>query len=283
MVITKKEWDIISKEKKDSIFELNLDFGLTKIQAYKTLDKLIIGESIAISLNEKVKENFCYSIEGQTITPIAYFSEATTKFYKLTPTNDWPTISISSVPMHKLSSPKKDTEGKIELLKPYGLVLDTCMGPGYSAIMAANSASKVITFEKDENVLSIAKQNPLSQALFSKENIEVRIKDVSEAIKEFKDESFDCITHDPPTFKLAPELFGAVFYKELYRVLKPKGKLFHYTPLYKVSQGYDFPSKIKKKLIEAGFKFIDFSKDAGGMLCVKLEPGRATPRREKFL
>jgi len=283
MIITRKDWDIISKQKKDSIFELKLDFGLTKIQAHKTSDKLIIGDGIAISLDEKVKENFCYCLEGQTLTPIAYFSETTNKFYKLTPTNDWPTISISSVPMHKLSSPKKDTEGKIELLKPYGLVLDTCMGLGYSAIMAANLAQRVITFEKDENVLLVAKQNPLSQALFSKENIEVRLKDISEAIKEFKDGYFDCITHDPPTFKLAPELFGAAFYKELYRVLKPKGRLFHYTPLYKISQGYDFPSKIKKKLIETRFRFINFSEAAGGILCVKQEPQRGDVPGKRFL
>jgi hypothetical protein len=269
MVITKKEWDIISTQKNNSVFELKVDFGLTKIQARKTLDKVMLGDNIAISLSEKVKENFCYSIEGQTLVPIAYFSEITNRFYKLTPTNDWPTISIGSVPMHKLISPKEDTEAKIGLLKPYGVVLDTCMGPGYSAIMAANIAKRVITFEKDENILEIARQNPLSGALFSKENIEVRMKDVSLAIKEFSNEYFDCITHDPPTFKLAPELFGAAFYKELYRVLKIKGKLFHYTPLYKVSQGYDFPSKIKKKLIEAGFKVIDFSKDAGGILCVR--------------
>ncbi|MFA6281839.1 MAG: MnmC family methyltransferase [Candidatus Omnitrophota bacterium] len=269
MIITKKEWDIISNQKKDSVFELKLDFGLTKIQARKTSDKIVFGSGLAISLETKVKENFCYCIEGQALVPIAYFSEITNKFYKLTPTDDWPTISISSVPMHKLSSPKKDTEGKMELLKPYGLVLDTCMGPGYSAIMAANSAKKVITFEKDENILVIAKQNPLSAALFSKENIEVRMKDVSEGIKEFSGGYFDCITHDPPTFKLAPELFGTPFYKELYRVLKEKGRLFHYTPLYKVSHGYDFPSKIKKKLIETGFKFVDFSKDAGGILCTR--------------
>jgi hypothetical protein len=277
MVITKKEWDIITNEKKDSIFELKVDFGLTKVQAHKTSSEIILGENIVISLNEKVKENFCYSVEGQTIAPIAYFSEITNRFYKLTPTNDWPTISISSVPMHKLNSPKEDTEGKIGLLKPYGTVLDTCMGPGYSAIMAASFAEKVITFEKDENVLAIAKQNPLSAALFSKENIEVRAKDVAEGIKEFKDGYFDCITHDPPTFKLAPELFGAGFYKELYRVLKNKGRLLHYAPLYKVSHGVDFPSKIKKKLTEAGFSVGEFSNKAGGFLCEK--PQRARGRR----
>ncbi len=269
MIITKKEWGFVLKQENNSVFELNLDFGLTKVAAQKIQNKVILGKSVVISLNEKVKENFCYAIEGETVTPIAYFSESTNKFYKLTPTDDWPTISISSVPMHKLTSPKHDTEAKLNLLKPYGIVLDTCMGLGYSAIMAANSAKKVITFEKDENVLLIAKKNPLSSALFSRENIEVKTKDVAEGIKEFSEGYFDCITHDPPTFKLAPELFSLAFYEELYRVLKSKGRLFHYAPLYKVSHGVDFPSKIKKKLRETGFRIIEVSKDAGGILCTK--------------
>jgi len=77
---------------------------------------------------------------------ISFFSEETNRFYKLIPTSDWPTITISSVPMHRLSSPKNDTENKINLLKPFGYVLDTCMGPGYTAILSARRAKKVITF-----------------------------------------------------------------------------------------------------------------------------------------
>lgn len=270
MIITKKEWDVILKQRSNEPFMLKVDFGLKEVKALRALDKVIIDNSITISLSEKVKENFCYAVEDNKIWPIAFFSETTNRFYKLTPTNDWPTISIGSVPMHKLDSPKNDTQSKVNLLKPYGVTLDTCMGPGYSATMSAKSAKKVITFEKDENVLEVAKLNPLSSGLFSKEaNIEVRMEDISEAIKGFPDECFDCILHDPPTFKLAPELFTKEFYSQLFRVLKKKGRLFHYTPLYKISQGYDFPSKIKKNLQISKFTILEFSDKAGGILCKK--------------
>lgn len=269
MIITKKEWDYILKQKKNESFKVKVDFGLKEVGVLIDNDNIIFSGTFTLSAQEKIKENFCYLVDDNKIEPLAYFSSATNRFYKLTPTNDWPTLSIGSVPMHKLSSPRKDTENKISLIKPYGLVLDTCMGLGYSAILASKAAKSVITFEKDENVYNLAKLNPLSQALFSSKNIEIRKEDVSNAIKGFSENHFDCIIHDPPTFKLAPELFTEAFYKELYRVLRINGKIFHYTPLYKISQGYDFPSKIEKKLKKTGFKILEFRPEDGGIVCKK--------------
>ncbi|MFA5008116.1 MAG: methyltransferase domain-containing protein [Candidatus Omnitrophota bacterium] len=268
MIITKKEWDYILKQPIGSCFNIKVDFGLKEINVCIDKENIIFSGINTINREEKIKDNFCYLINDNKIEPLAYFSDSTNRFYKLTPTNDWPTLSIGSVPMHKLSSPKSDTENKISLLKPYGYTLDTCMGLGYSAILASKYA-KVITFEKDENVYALAKLNPVSEELFFSGNIEVRQADISSAIKEFGANYFDCIMHDPPTFKLAPELFGAAFYAELYRVLKNGGRLFHYTPFYKISQGYDFPSKIREKLKKTGFKLLEFSPDRGGIVCKK--------------
>ena len=267
MIITKKEWDYILNAPGEH-FKVKVDFGLKEVDVWVSKETVVFAGVSSISIGEKVKDNFCYLINDNKIEPLAYFSDSTNRFYKLTPTADWPTISIGSVPMHKLSSPKSDTENKINMLKPYGRVLDTCMGLGYSAILASRDA-KVITFEKDENVYNLAKLNPVSGELFSSGNIEIKMADVSSAIKEFGESHFDCIIHDPPTFKLAPELFTEGFYKELYRVLKEKGRLFHYTPLYKISQGYDFPSKIEKKLKKTGFKVLDFQPAKGGIVCKK--------------
>ncbi|MDD4954613.1 MAG: MnmC family methyltransferase [Candidatus Omnitrophica bacterium] len=269
MVITKKEWDFILKQPSGSCFKIKTDFGLKEIDACVAEETVTFESTNVISIKEKIKENFCYLVNDNKIEPLAYFSEETNRFYKLTPTGDWPTISIGSVPMHKLSSPKKDTENKIELIKPFGFLLDTCMGLGYSAILSAKSATNVITFEKDENVYELAKLNPLSQALFFSQNIEIRREDVAKGIKTFSENHFDCIIHDPPTFKLAPELFTEGFYGELLRVLKKNARLFHYTPLYKISQGYDFPSKIEKKLKKAGFKILEFKPGKGGIVCKK--------------
>ncbi len=143
------------------------------------------------------------------------------------------------------------------------------MGLGYSAIAAAKSAKNLITFEKDPNVYDLARLNPFSEALFCSKNIEIRKEDISVAVKSLGESYFDCVIHDPPTFKLAPELFTEAFYQELYRIMKKNGRFFHYTPLYKISQGYDFPSRIEKKLKKTGFKVLEFRPQEGGIVCRK--------------
>ena len=269
MILTKKEVDYIKKRRKSEPFLLRVDFGQKEVEVIREEGKAIFSDRIILDLKENFKDNFCYLLDNQGVRKIAFFCENTNRFYKLVPTSDWPTISISSVPMHRLSSPEKDSKNKVNLLKPYGYVLDTCMGPGYTAILAAKTAKKVITFEKDENIRDLAQINPLSQELFIAENIEIHMTDVALGIKEFENDCFDCIIHDPPTFKLAGELFSQDFYWQLIRVLKPGRRLFHYTPLYKVKQGFDFPAQVEKRLKKAGFRGIKYSRQAGGFLCQK--------------
>ena len=269
MIITKRAFDHIKKAKVGEEFFLEVDFGLRRVTVQRRETEALIAGTIVISVSETIKDKFCYLLDEKGVRKVTFFSEITNRFYKLTPTSDWPTISISSVPMHRVASPCRDTAAKIELLKPYGVVLDTCMGPGYTAIVAAARAKKIITFEKDETIYAIARLNPLSQRLFEADNIEIRQQDVVKGIEDFKDGCFDCIIHDPPTFKLAPELFSDSFYAALLRVLKKEGKLFHYTPLYKVKHGFDFPATIGKKLKAAGFRELRFSDKASGFLCRK--------------
>jgi len=269
MVITKKEFDAIKKHKEKEVFWLEVDFGLQKVRVSRGKTQALIEGEFSLNFREKVKDNRCYLLDNQGLRDISFFSSQTNRFYKLVPTADWPTISISSVPMHRLSSPKKDTQNKISLIKPYGEVLDTCMGLGYSAILASRTAARVITFEKDENVLAIAKINPFSQELFYSQNISIRSADIFLAIRNMEEQSFDCVVHDPPTFKLAGELYSEEFYSSIMQVLKTGGKFFHYTPLYKIKQGFDFPRTVGKRLKTAGFKQISYSKEASGFLCFK--------------
>jgi predicted methyltransferase len=200
-----------------------------------------------------------------------FFSKSSQRTYKLLPTVDWPTIVIGSVPMHRISrmSPRQDSFKKIALLKPQGLVLDTCMGLGYTAILAALQSKRVYTFEIDKDVYFMAKRNPLSRDLFKRSNIEIKQKDISQYIKKFDDNFFDCIIHDPPTFKISPLLYSVSFYEQLYRVLKRAGKMFHYTPFYGIRRGIDFPSRIKAKLKEAKFRISCFKPEQGGIICQK--------------
>lgn len=269
MIITKKEFDQILEKKDQRECFLKVDFGLRTVRVRIEAKKAIIENRYFLDLNKKLKDTFCYMVKEKDLLPVAFFSKKENRFYKLIPTKDWPSIAIGSVPMHSitLSSPYHDTLRKIKLLNPYGVVLDTCMGLGYTALCAAKQCSKVITFERDENVLSIAEMNPLSKGLFTSTIIEIRRADVVEAIKEFNDETFECIIHDPPTFKLSPELYSVNFYDELRRVLKKRGRLYHYMPRYKVRRGYNFPLKIREKCKKAGFSIVTFLPEQGDLLC----------------
>ncbi|MDD3297060.1 MAG: MnmC family methyltransferase [Candidatus Omnitrophica bacterium] len=269
MIITKKEFENIRNKPQGQYFQQLVDFGQRTVGVKRGANQAIIEESLVLDLGQKVKEDFCYILDERGLTKLAFFSPETNRFYKLVPTGDWPTVAIGSVPMHRRSSPKKDTENKIEFAKPRGYVLDTCMCLGYTAFAASRLAHKVITFEKDNIVYDIARMNPLSECLFKARNIEIRREDASEGIKQFPGEYFDCVIHDPPTLKLAGELFSNEFYSQVKRVLRPKAKFFHYTPLYKIKQGFKLSDSIKKRLAKQGFRNIAYSEAACGLLCEK--------------
>lgn len=212
---------------------------------------------------EKAKENK---------EKIQFYSEKTKKFYQLFPTKTIPTLKISGVPMHRFTKidPLQDTLLKIEAAKPKGIVLDTCCGLGYTAIFSAKKpkVEKVYSFEKDENVLKMAKLNEASKELFENKKIMLKQADVLEEIKNFSDDFFDTIIHDPPTFKLAPELYSEKFYKELSRVLKKKGRLWHYCPVPgKLKYGEKFRKKIENKLKK--FFKVFYDKASEGFVCFK--------------
>ena len=80
-------------------------------------------------------------------------------------------------------------------------------------------------------------------------------------------ESVDAILHDPPRFGIAGELYSQVFYDHLARVIRRKGKLFHYTGTpNKLTSGRDVPNEVAKRLRQAGFA-AELSGD--GVLAVK--------------
>jgi predicted methyltransferase len=206
---------------------------------------------------------------------IKFFDEKTKKFYKLVPTKTWPTLEISGIHMHRIKDvdPKTDSELKLKVLgRIYGNVLDICTGLGYTAILAARrkSVKKVVTIEKDENVLKIARQNEFSKELFENPKIEIIVGDASEKIKKFESESFNFIIHDPPRISLAPELYSFEFYSELSRVLKRGGKLFHYVGEPGKISGKNFIKGIVKRLLLAGFKKVVKVKEAKGIVAKKV-------------
>ena len=204
---------------------------------------------------------------------VSFFSENTNKFYRLVETHDFPFLEISGIRMHCAGeSVKKSTHAMVSQLKPLkGTVLDACTGLGYAAIEIASheKTEKVFSFEIDSNVLEIAKQNPFSKELFENKKIFLENSDVFSAILKFPENFFDRILHDPPRFALAGELYGRPFYKELFRVLKYGGILFHYTGNPGQKSGRDFKGGVIKRLQEEGFAGVERIPEAQGIRAKK--------------
>lgn len=192
-------------------------------------------------------------------------------FYKLVKTSGWPTVQIDGIQMHRMKvlTPELDASKKVEALNPPAgsLVLDICTGLGYTAIFLLKRNCAVITIEKDENVLYIARQNPYSKPLFdSLTNDEIPqpgkvrliVGDATEVIKNFKDNQFEYILHDPPRFSIAEELYSNNFYLQLYRILAPRGRILHYIGSPKIrSRNVDIIGNIIRRLKNVGFKKIE--------------------------
>ncbi|WP_010479356.1 class I SAM-dependent methyltransferase [Thermococcus zilligii] len=196
-------------------------------------------------------------------------------YYKLVPTIP-PTIEINGIRMHRTKevNPLQDTRNKVNAVNPGEgeTVFDTCMGLGYTAIEASKRGAYVITVEKDPNVLELAKINPWSRELFTGGKVQVIQGDAFEVVKRFKDGSFDVVIHDPPRFSLAGELYSEEFYRELFRVLKPGGRLFHYVGNPgKKYRGKDLQKGVMERLRKAGFVGVKRVEEALGVVARKPE------------
>lgn len=176
-------------------------------------------------------ETACFIVKDGVMRKVQLFASETGRVYSLYPTPGAPTLLISGVPMHRIKGmdPWADTMAKIAAVAPVrGRVLDTATGLGYTAIAAARTADEVTTVEVDPAVLEIARLNPWSQELFANPKIRRVSGDSFEVLGGFPDSCFDVAIHDPPALALGGELYWLDFYRELYRVLRPGARLFHY-------------------------------------------------------
>lgn len=255
---------------------LSLDLGLTKVvvvfdpAGIRLPDQSLLSwadvESIAGN------ENACYSVQDGRIWKIQLFSEQLNRLYSLMPTSGPPTMLISGIPMHRIKDidPLQDTKNKIKTIAPAtGRILDTATGLGYTAIMAARTAEQVVTIELDPTVLEICRLNPWSRELFTQTNIEQRMGDAFDVTETLATESFARIIHDPPTFSLAGHLYSMDFYRELLRVLKRKGRLFHYIGDPKSKSGSAITRGVVRRLGEAGFQRVVAKPQAFGVVAFK--------------
>jgi predicted methyltransferase len=178
---------------------------------------------------ERCKERTVYYWADTGFEPVARFSAA---LIKLVPT-EWgpPTFEIDGIKMLPTAqvSPYADAERKVGLIQPLGkAILDTCGGLGYFAAWCVRGqARQVLSFEKNPDVIWLRGLNPWSPVVGGE--LVLRQGDIAQEIGALPSASVDAVLHDPPRFGIAGELYSQAFYNHLARVLKRKGKLFHYT------------------------------------------------------
>jgi len=207
----------------------------------------------------KLKDRTIYYWDGEDFSPVSHFAGA---LIKLVPT-EWgaPTFEIDGIKMLPTAkeSPLDDARRKVALIAPRGkVVLDTCGGLGYFAACCLNDGvARILSFEKNEDVLWLRTLNPWSpdpDASESGGRLQLTHGDVAHEIQKLGDASVDAILHDPPRFGIAGELYAQVFYDQLARVLKRGGRLFHYTGSpNKLTSGRDVPREVATRLQKAGF------------------------------
>jgi len=200
------------------------------------------------------RDRTIYHWVGEAFQPVARF---TTSLIKLVPTQ-WgpPTFEIDGIKMLPTAhvSPYADAERKVGLIQPRGkVILDTCGGLGYFAAWCLRGqARQVLSYEKNADVIWLRSLNPWSPAIDG--GLTLALGDVAEQIVMLPGASFDAVLHDPPRFGIAGELYSQAFYDQLARVLKRKGRLFHYTGApNKLTSGRDVPNEVAKRLRHAGF------------------------------
>ncbi len=206
------------------------------------------------------KERAIHYWDGEGFAPVARFSGS---LIKLVPTEwDVPTFEIDGIKMLPTAkaSPLDDARRKVALVEPRGkVVLDTCGGLGYFAACCLEAgATHIHSFEKNPDVLWLRTLNPWSpdpDAPSSGGRLRLAHADVAQAIAQVGDASVEALLHDPPRFGIAGELYALAFYRELARVLRRGGRLFHYTGSpNKLTSGRDVPREVAKRLEQAGFE-----------------------------
>lgn len=197
-------------------------------------------------------------------------------FYKLFPTGheSAPALLIDGVLMHRVKDidPIEDASMKAELCARKGVdMLEICTGLGYSTIACLRRGVRsIITIEMNHHVIELSRLNPWSRELHSDERVSIIHGDAVERIEEFDTKAFHSVLHDPPRFSMGSELYTAEFYSQIYRVLKPRGVLYHYvgSPGGK-HRKRDLPKGVIQRLRNVGFNNVKRNKSTLGVIAKK--------------
>ncbi len=255
--------DGILSDKKSITVSLDLQLSQTEITIIPEEQSFVLpnGEKIHFPASFDERDNICYFITDQQFFKMETFDVDTNLYYKLVPTSSRPILRVSATQMHK-----KPFLDYIEHLKFKGIVLDGGTGLGYSAIIAARTADKIITVEWDKNVLQFASYNPYSRELFNSEKIEMVQGDITIEIESYSSDHFDNIIQDGGMPNQSGEFFSQKHADNLFRVLKPRGSLVFYLPRHGIMKGRDFGNEQIRRMKKSGFTVI--KRDPDGSYCL---------------
>ncbi|HXV21226.1 MAG TPA: methyltransferase domain-containing protein [Desulfuromonadales bacterium] len=238
--------------------DISVDLNLSRRTFALGGDELVLDADNRLSRAElrriAGKENRIFYLQSGELEVLEVRDDG---YYKLVPTDQAPLLEISGVKMHisKGVNPFASAgQMAAQVVKKGDRVLDTCSGLGYAAAAALKlGAREVVSVERSATVMALRQKNPWSQGIFDPD-IHLVHADIDAYIRELATESFDSVIHDPPRFSLAGELYGEGFYREIYRVLKRRGALFHYTGNpHVVKRGSSFVDQAAQRLRAAGF------------------------------
>ena len=269
-LLTSKEIGLMfsSREARAVTLECSLDLQLsTSTIEIGPIDWAWDGRRYPYPERFKERTVYYWADAERAFQPAAQFSSS---LIKLVPT-EWgaPTFEIDGIKMLPSAkiSPFEDAQTKVALIQPKDkTILDTCAGLGYFGAWCVRGGAKQIeSYEVNAGVLWLRSINPWSPA--TAPPLRLIQEDVTRAVTTLDAGSVDAILHDPPRFGIAGELYSLSFYRQLARVLRRRGRLFHYTGTpNKLTSGRDVPNEVAKRLRYAGFAT---EKIGDGILAVK--------------
>lgn len=239
---------------------VTLDLGLSVEEIGISGDAVFLrGVEVPLDALRGLRENVVYEAVRGGLVPVELRSPRG-NYYKLRPVGprSAPTLEIDGIHMHRIvgTDPWRDSMDKVRAARVGRghRVLDTCLGLGYTSIGALlRGAGRVISVEIDLNVVEMAARNPWSRRL-DDPRIEIIQGDVVRVVESFDNGEFDRVIHDPPRLtSRTGDLYSLEFYRELYRVLRPGGILYHYTGEPGRVRGRSLVAGIARRLREAGF------------------------------
>ena len=244
-----------------SCVRLSTDMNLSERDFSLSDQCLVLDEDNRLSIDElkrivKKTQRIYLCRDGNT-DPL---EDRSSGYYKLVPTAGAPLLEISGVKMHisKGTDPfASSSEMAQQVVRKGDNVLDCCSGLGYAAIAAHRlGAREVLSIELSHEVIGLRAQNPWSKDLGQDGIVQLQGSSY-ELIGTMPATSFDSVIHDPPRFSIAEELYSEEFYREIFRVLRRNGRLFHYTGNpHVVKKGNSFVEGVICRLKAAGFRHV---------------------------